>query len=107
FLNKGLEIRFKDQRPGHDNTPVTYKYNGGIVDFVRHVNASNEALFKTVGYYEQREDDQEVEVAFQWNTGYNADGLHSFANGFNTIEGGMHEEGFKKALTNVVNLYAK
>ena len=49
----------------------------------------------------------EVEVAFQWNTGYNSDGLHSFANGINTIEGGMHEEGFKKSLTNTVNRYAR
>jgi DNA gyrase subunit B len=49
----------------------------------------------------------EVEVAFQWNTGYNADGLHSFANGISTIEGGMHEEGFKKSLTNTVNRYAR
>jgi DNA gyrase subunit B len=49
----------------------------------------------------------EVEVAFQWNTGYNSDGLHSFANGISTIEGGMHEEGFKKSLTNTVNRYAR
>jgi DNA gyrase subunit B len=105
FLNKGLEIRFKDERPEHDPEPVTYKYAGGIVDFVKHVNSSKDALFTRVGYFEQSEDDQEVEIAFQWNTGYN-EGLHSFANGINTIEGGMHEEGYKKALTNVVNKYA-
>ena len=74
---------------------------------MRHVNASKEALFKRVGYFEQVEAEQEVEIAFQWNTGYNADGLHSFANGIATIEGGMHEEGFKKSLTNVVNKYAR
>jgi len=108
FLNKGLEIRFKDDRPDATNTePVVFKYAGGIIDFVRHLNASKEALFKKVGYYEQAEEDQEVEIAFQWNTGYNADGLHSFANGIATIEGGMHEEGFKKSLTNVVNKYAR
>src|SRR5687768_781518 len=107
FLNKGLEIRFRDERPDHDKQSVTYKYNGGIVDFVRHVNATKEALFKRVGDFEQAEDDQEVEVAFQWNTGYHLDGIHSFANGINTIEGGMHEEGFKKALTNAVNRYAR
>ncbi|HVN51721.1 MAG TPA: ATP-binding protein, partial [Acidimicrobiales bacterium] len=106
FLNRGLEIRFRDQRPGGDPTPTVFKYDGGIVDFVRHVNQTKEALFKKVGYYEQSEDDQEVEIAFQWNTGYNSDGLHSFANGIATIEGGMHEEGFKKALTNAVNKYA-
>ena len=97
FLNKGLEIRFNDERPGHDPEPVVYRYAGGIVDFVRHVNASKEALFAKVGYFEPTRTTQEVEVAFQWNTGYNTDGLHSFANGINTIEGGMHEEGFKKA----------
>jgi DNA gyrase subunit B len=85
---------------------VIYKYNGGIEDFVRHVNASKEALFKRVGYYSVAEETQEVEVAFQWSTGYH-EGIHSFANGIETIEGGMHEEGFKKALTNAVNKYAK
>ncbi len=106
FLNKGLEIRFKDQRPGHEAEPKTYKYDGGIEDFVRHLNTSKEALFKRVGYYHAAEDTQEVEVAFQWNTGYH-EGIHSFANGIATNEGGMHEEGFKKALTNAVNKYAK
>jgi len=106
FLNKGLEIRFVDERPGHNNEPVVYKYNGGIVDFVRHLNATKEALFKRVGAFEATEENQEVELAFQWNAGY-YEGLHSFANGIATVEGGMHEEGFKKALTNVVNKYAK
>jgi DNA gyrase subunit B len=105
FLNKGLEIRFKDERPGHEQQQ-TYKYAGGIVDFVRHLNASKEALFKRVGGFDAIEKDQEVEVALQWNTGY-YESLHSFANGIATIEGGMHEEGFKKALTNVVNKYAR
>ncbi len=108
FLNKGLEIRFQDKRPEATNSDVIiFKYAGGIVDFVRHLNSSKEALFKKVGYYEQAEEDQEVEIAFQWNTGFNADGLHSFANGIATIEGGMHEEGFKKSITNVVNKYAR
>ncbi|HTN79278.1 MAG TPA: DNA topoisomerase (ATP-hydrolyzing) subunit B [Acidimicrobiales bacterium] len=105
FLNKGLEIRFADERPEHDQQ-VTYKYSGGIQDFVRHLNQSKEALFKKVAYFEQAESDQQVEVALQWNTGY-YEGLHSFANGIATNEGGMHEEGFKKALTNVVNKYAR
>jgi DNA gyrase subunit B len=107
FLNKGLEIRFRDERPGHDSEPVTFRYAGGIVDFVRHVNATKEALFSKVGYYELAEDAQEVEVAFQWNTGFNVDGIHSFANGINTTEGGTHEEGFKAALTTAVNKYAR
>jgi DNA gyrase subunit B len=107
FLNKGLEIRFTDERAGSQTEPVSYQYAGGIIDFVKHVNATKESLFKKVGYFEQVEAEQEVEIAFQWNTGYNADGLHSFANGINTIEGGMHEEGFKKALTIASNKYAR
>ena len=106
FLNKGLEIRFTDERPGHEAEPTVYRYAGGIEDFVRHVNASKEALFKRVGYFTASEDTQEVEVAFQWNTGF-YEGIHSFANGIATGEGGMHEEGFRKSLTNVVNKYAR
>ena len=148
FLNRGLEIRFRDQRsaaqrkpkPGaaaadYENAPdddgsepaeeapvpveevaddgsgvsdewIVFKYDGGISDFVEHVNATKEALFEQVGYFEAVEEDQEVEIAFQWNTGFNSDGLHSFANGISTGEGGMHEEGFRKSLTNVFNRYA-
>src|SRR3954469_6242724 len=107
FLNRGLEIRFADEREGHDAQPTTYKYNGAIVDFVKHVNESKEALFSRVGYFEQAEDGQEVEAAFQWSTGYQTDGIHSFANGISTIEGGTHEEGFRAALTTIVNKYAR
>jgi DNA gyrase subunit B len=105
FLNKGLEIRFRDERV----TPTMeqdFKFNGGIVDFVRHLNASKEPLFKRVASFEEQGTDSEVEIAMQWNTGY-YEGIHSFANNIATTEGGMHEEGFKKALTNVVNKYAK
>src|SRR5262245_6262569 len=91
FLNKGLEIRFKDERPEHKAEPVTFRYSGGIIDFVKHLNTSKEALFSKVGYYELAEGDGEVEIAFQWSTGYNSDGIHSFANGINTTEGGTHE----------------
>jgi len=105
FLNRGLEIRFEDQRAGRE-LKETFKYNGGIVDYVRHLNNAKESLFRKVGFYEQSEDGQEVEVAFQWNTGY-YESIHSFANGISTIEGGMHEEGFRKAITNVVNRYAR
>ncbi len=105
FLNRGLEIRFSDQRPDHSQQ-VTFRYTGGIVDYVRHLNASKEALFKKVGSYSQAEESQEIEVAFQWNTGF-YESVHSFANGIATSEGGMHEEGFRKALTNAVNKYAR
>jgi DNA gyrase subunit B len=106
FLNAGLEIRFTDKREGHDHAPVTYQYAGGIVDFVGHLNASKESLFKRVAHFEASEDEGEVAVALQWNTGY-YEGIHSFANGISTHEGGMHEEGFKKALTAVINKYAR
>ncbi|HYI62181.1 MAG TPA: DNA gyrase subunit B, partial [Acidimicrobiales bacterium] len=107
FLNRGLEIRFHDERPEHDPTPVTYCYAGGIVDFVKHINKTKEALFSKVGSYEDGSDDSEVEVAFQWSNGYNTDGIHSFANGINTPEGGTHVEGFRAALTTAVNKYAR
>jgi DNA gyrase subunit B len=111
FLNRSLEIRVRDLRPTDTGAApsgdwTVYRYDGGISDFVRHVNASKEALFKIVGSYAMVEPDQEVEVAFQWNTGFNTDGVHSFANGINTTEGGMHEEGFRTALTNAVKTYA-
>ena len=105
FLQRGLEIRFRDERAGHEQS-VTYRYTGGVEDFVRHLNASKEALFRKVAYYAQSEDEQEIEVALQWNTTY-YESIWSFANGIATIEGGMHEEGFKKALTNVVNRTAR
>jgi DNA gyrase subunit B len=105
YLNKGLEINFTDEREGREQHE-TFKYSGGIVDYVKHLNASKESLFRKVGAYEQVEPDMEVEIAFQWNTGFH-ESIHSFANGIATIEGGMHEEGFRKALTNVVNRYAR
>ena len=105
FLNKGLEIRFVDERTD-PVTKTTYKYNGGIVDFVKHLNASKESLFRKVASFEQAEEGQEVEIALQWNAGYH-ESIHSFANGISTIEGGMHVEGFSKSLTNVMNRYAR
>ena len=105
FLNKGLEIRFVDERSG-GKQGQTFKYKDGIVDYVRHLNASKESLFRKVAAFEQREETMEVEIALQWNTGF-YESIHSFANGISTIDGGMHEEGFKKALTNVANKYAQ
>jgi len=105
FLNKGLEIVFRDERED-PATEVTFKFNGGITDFVLHLNASKDPLFKRVVSFQDTGEDYDVDVAMQWNTGYH-EGIHSFANNIATTEGGMHEEGFKKALTNVVNKYAK
>jgi len=104
FLNAGLEIRFVDERPGGD--VAVYRYDGGIIDFARHLNASKEPLFKKVAYYKVVEEEGEVEVAMQFNTGY-YEGLFGYANGISTIEGGTHVEGFRKALTSVVNKYAR
>ena len=105
FLNRGLEIRFSDERPGREQK-MTFRYTGGIVDYVKHLNAAKESLFKKVCSFTQSEEDQEVEIALQWNTGFH-ESIHSFANGISTMEGGMHEEGFRKALTNAVNRYAR
>ncbi|MEI8335638.1 MAG: DNA topoisomerase (ATP-hydrolyzing) subunit B [Actinomycetes bacterium] len=105
FLNKGLEIRFRDERPEPPLDQI-FKFSGGIVDFVRHLNTTKEPIFKKVASFEDAVGTSIVEVAMQWNTGYH-EGIHSFANNIATTEGGMHEEGFKKALTNAVNKYSR
>ncbi len=107
FLNKGLEIVFADEREGREQT-VTYLYRGGILDFVKHLNATKEPLFSKVCQFEDEDEDdgQMLDIAMQWNTGY-YEGIHGYANGISTIEGGMHVEGFKTALTSVVNKYAR
>ena len=113
FLNRGLQIRVRDLRPGpHGHTEWTsFRYEGGIVDYVSRLNQSKVRLFDAVGHFGDAEsidgNPHEVEVAFQWNTGFNTDGLHSFANGISTIDGGMHEQGFRSALTRTVNAYAR
>ena len=106
FLNKGLEIRFVDERPG-PRAGGHLQVRGRHRRLRRHLNAvEGGAVQEGRATSTGDEDDQEVEVALQWNTGY-YEGIHCFANGIATIEGGMHEEGFKKALTNVVNKYAR
>ncbi len=106
FLNKGLEIAFEDQRVEKENK-VTYQYKGGLIDFVKHMNASKDPLFSKVCAYEDSDaDDQMIEIALQWNTGYH-EGIHGYANNISTIEGGMHVEGFRTAITSVVNKYAR
>ncbi|MFM7337980.1 MAG: toprim domain-containing protein, partial [Actinomycetota bacterium] len=105
FLNRGLEVVFEDKRSGKKDK-TTYQYKGGIVDFVKHLNVSRESLFTKVAYYEASEADQNIEIAMQWNTGY-YEGIYGYANGISTVEGGMHVEGFKTALTSVVNKYAR
>ena len=107
FLNKNLAINFVDERPGKEKKE-TFQYKGGIVDFVKHLNASKEALFSKVAHYEEEDEDEgmQLDIAVQWNTGY-YEGIHGYANGISTTEGGMHVEGFKTALTSVLNKYAR
>jgi DNA gyrase subunit B len=105
FLTKGIEIHLVDER----ETPAAkqvFKATGGIADFVKHLSSGKEAIHNRIISMEVKERDAEAEIALQWNTGY-AESIHSFANTINTHEGGMHEEGLKKALTNVVNRYAR
>ncbi len=104
FLNKGVEINLVDEReePAHKET---FKATGGLVDFVKHLAAGKDALTKVIAV-EAKEEDAEVEIALQWTGGY-SESVFSFANTINTHEGGMHEEGLKKALTNVINRYAR
>ncbi|MBF6164504.1 DNA topoisomerase (ATP-hydrolyzing) subunit B [Streptomyces gardneri] len=133
FLNKGLTIKLTDERvsdsevidevvsetadaPKHaaeSGAPVehkvktrTYHYPGGLEDFVRHINRTKQPIHNSVVGFTGKGTGHELEVAMQWNSGY-SESVHTFANTINTHEGGTHEEGFRAALTTVVNKYAK
>ncbi|GGG71254.1 DNA topoisomerase (ATP-hydrolyzing) subunit B [Paenibacillus radicis (ex Gao et al. 2016)] len=103
FLNKGIELVLTDERTGVSNT---FKYEGGIIEFVKYLNRNKEALHEDPIFVEGAKDYIQVEVALQYNDGY-SENLHSFANNINTHEGGTHESGFKSALTRVINEYAR
>ncbi len=105
FLVKGVEIGFVDARES-PAVKAVYKATGGLADFVKHLARGKDPLHQRAVHFEASRDTSEVEVALQWNTGFQ-ESLHTFANTINTHEGGMHEEGFKKALTNVINRYAR
>ena len=105
FLNKGLEMHFRDER-GPEPVEEVFRYSGGIVDFVQHLNANRDPIHKQVAYFEETSADGELEVAMQWTSGYH-ETILSFANNINTHEGGTHEEGFRKALTRAVNDMAR
>jgi DNA gyrase subunit B len=107
FLNKNLEVVFTDERDSREQT-VTFQYKGGIVDFVKHLNHSKESLFAKVAAFEDEDEEEgmQLDIAMQWNNGY-YEGIHGYANGISTTEGGMHVEGFKTALTSVINNYAR
>jgi DNA gyrase subunit B len=102
FLNKGVEIQLVDER---DKSKEVYKANGGLVDFVKYLGQGKDTLNRIIPV-EYKGEDGEVEVAMQWTAAY-SESVYSFANTINTHEGGMHEEGFKKSLTNVLNRYAR
>ncbi|WP_340559661.1 DNA topoisomerase (ATP-hydrolyzing) subunit B [Streptomyces sp. GSL17-111] len=124
FLNRGLTISLTDERAaakqtaGADTTDsadddqprsVTFHYEGGISDFVRHLNSrKGEPVHPTVVYFETEDKERmlSAEIAMQWNTQY-SEGVYSFANTIHTHEGGTHEEGFRAALTGLVNRYAR
>jgi len=105
FLNKGLEIRLTDER-GEENVDKTFLYKGGLIDFVKHLNAKREPLHAHIVYFDHDSDDSELEIAMQWTGSYNETVL-SFANNINTHEGGTHEEGFRKSLTKAINEFAR
>src|SRR5215203_5083540 len=104
FLNKGLKIRLVDQR--EEARDVTYQYEGGIRDFVEHINEAKDPVHKTIFYLEREEEVGDVEVAMQWNSGFQ-DSVFTFANNINTHEGGTHLSGFRAALTRTINDYAR
>ncbi|MCM3627614.1 DNA topoisomerase (ATP-hydrolyzing) subunit B [Paenibacillus glycanilyticus] len=103
FLNKGLEIELTDERTGASNS---FKYEGGIIEFVKHLNRNKEVMHEEPIYVEGSKDHIQVEVSLQYNDGY-TENIHSFANNINTHEGGTHESGFKSALTRIINDYAR
>jgi DNA gyrase, B subunit len=103
FLNKGLEIELIDERTGASNS---FKYDGGIIEFVKHLNRNKEVMHEEPIYVEGSKDHIQVEVSLQYNDGY-TENIHSFANNINTHEGGTHESGFKSALTRIINDYAR
>jgi len=103
FLNKGIEIVLSDERTGVSNT---FKYEGGIIEFVKYLNRNREPLHEQPIYVEGSKDHIQVEVALQYNDSY-TENIYSFANNINTHEGGTHESGFKSALTRIINDYAR
>ncbi|WP_338553780.1 DNA topoisomerase (ATP-hydrolyzing) subunit B [Paenibacillus sp. KS-LC4] len=103
FLNKGIEISLTDERTGMTNT---FRYEGGLNEFVQYLNRNKEALHESPIYVEGSKDHIQVELGLQYNDGY-SENIYSFANNINTHEGGTHESGFKSALTRVINEYAR
>jgi DNA gyrase subunit B len=104
FLTRGLKIELIDERG--EGQKDTFHYEGGIVDFVAHLNENKDALHRKTVYFEGETEDGQVEVAMQWNSSYQ-ESVFSFANNINTHEGGSHLSGFRAALTRTLNAYAR
>ncbi len=104
FLTRGLRIVVRDERAG--GRTDEFHYEGGIRDFVAHVNEAKDPVHKHIVYFEGESDDDAVEVAMQWNSSY-VESVFSFANNINTSEGGTHLQGFRAALTRTLNQYAR
>ncbi len=105
FLNRNLAITITDQRQDEPRG-AEYVYEGGIADFVRYINASKDPVHGSVIDFGEDGDGISVEIAMQWSSAY-TESVHTFANTINTAEGGTHEEGFRAALTTIVNRYAR
>lgn len=103
FLCQGLKITLKDESTGQE---VEYQFEGGIVEFVRHLNKNKDTLFDPPIYFKRERDDAVCEAALQYNNGY-TENILTYANNIHTQEGGSHETGFKSALTRAINDYAK
>jgi len=106
FLNKGLKITLRDDRDDEDTTGETFVYEGGIGEYVKFINQEKTAIHENIIHLEGTEDNVVFEVALQYTNGYN-DNIYSFVNNINTHDGGTHEEGVKRALTRVINSYAR
>ncbi|GAB3867051.1 DNA topoisomerase (ATP-hydrolyzing) subunit B [Dactylosporangium cerinum] len=106
FLNRGLKIALRDERADvpEEKKEVVFCYENGIADFVRHLNATKTPIHRSVVEFGSDGDGISVEIAMQWNESY-GESVYTFANTINTHEGGTHEEGFRSALTSVVNKY--
>lgn len=105
YLNKGIKIHLKDNRPERERED-TFCYEGGILDYVDYLNRDKNVLFPQALYIEKQYGDSTIEIAMQYNDGYN-ETVYSYANNINTEEGGTHLDGFKNTLTKVINDYAK
>ena len=106
FLNRGLRITLRDDRDEEDTTGDTFLYEGGISEYVKFINKNKTPIHEDIIHLEGSEDGVFFEVALQYNDGYN-DNIYSFVNNINTHDGGTHEEGVRRALTRVVNNYAR